>query len=75
MEFSLEEPKGGVHFVIPDGEGSLADRVSKKLLLDIKEPTFYLKCFTAAGDRYMVSFSEFLLGSHSILMLPDIRLV
>lgn len=26
VEFSLEEPKGGVHFVIPEGEGSLADR-------------------------------------------------
>ena len=33
VEFSLEEPKGGVHFVIPEGEGSLADRVSKKITI------------------------------------------
>ncbi|CAB3360242.1 Hypothetical predicted protein [Cloeon dipterum] len=26
IEFSLEEPKAGLHFVIPEGEGSLAER-------------------------------------------------
>ena len=26
VEFSLEKPKGGVQFVVPDGEGSLAER-------------------------------------------------
>jgi transcription initiation factor TFIID subunit 2 len=25
IEFSLEEPKGGLHFVIPEGEGTLAE--------------------------------------------------
>ena len=25
VEFSLENPQGGVHFVIPEGEGSLAE--------------------------------------------------
>jgi len=26
VEFSIEDPQGGVHFVVPDGEGSLAER-------------------------------------------------
>lgn len=26
VEFSLEDPQGGVHFVMPEGEGGLADR-------------------------------------------------
>lgn len=26
VEFSLENPRGGVHFVIPDGEGTMAER-------------------------------------------------
>jgi len=26
VEFSLEDPLGGVHFVVPEGEGTLADR-------------------------------------------------
>lgn len=25
IEYSLEQPSGGVHFVIPDGEGSLTE--------------------------------------------------
>lgn len=25
IEFSLEQPEGGVHFVIPEGEGTLAE--------------------------------------------------
>lgn len=25
VEFSLEQPQGGIHFVIPEGEGVLAD--------------------------------------------------
>lgn len=25
IEFSLEQPQGGVHFVVPEGEGSLVD--------------------------------------------------
>jgi len=28
VEFSLEEPQGGVHFVVPEGEGSLAERAA-----------------------------------------------
>ena len=28
VEFSLEEPQGGVHFVMPEGEGTLAERAA-----------------------------------------------
>uniref|UniRef100_A0A023F4P3 Transcription initiation factor TFIID subunit 2 n=1 Tax=Triatoma infestans TaxID=30076 RepID=A0A023F4P3_TRIIF len=28
VEFSLEQPQGGIHFVIPEGEGVLADRAA-----------------------------------------------
>lgn len=26
IEFSLDQPKGGLHFVVPDMEGSMAER-------------------------------------------------
>ena len=26
IEFSLDQPKGGLHFVVPDVEGSMAER-------------------------------------------------
>lgn len=26
VEFSLEEPKGGIHFVVPEVEGTMAER-------------------------------------------------
>jgi hypothetical protein len=42
VEFSLEEPKGGVHFVIPEGEGSLADRVGNVIKSSPFKPNFYL---------------------------------
>jgi len=28
VEFSLEDPQGGVHFVVPEGEGSLAEKAA-----------------------------------------------
>lgn len=28
IEFSLDQPKGGLHFVVPDVEGSMAERAA-----------------------------------------------
>nr|CAD7405743.1 unnamed protein product [Timema poppensis] len=33
IEFSLEQPQGGVHFVIPDCEGTLAEVMTQQPLI------------------------------------------
>lgn len=39
IEFSLESPQGGMHFVVPEGEGSLVE-VGQIAVTVIKKKTF-----------------------------------
>lgn len=43
IEFSLDQPKGGLHFVVPDVEGSMAERGAHVFSFGYQNSTRYLK--------------------------------
>lgn len=57
VEYSLEQPSGGVHFVIPEGDGSLVEVYNYLNFLKPKVfVTFYFKImflFILEGSSYV----------------------
>jgi hypothetical protein len=55
IEFSLEQPAGGLHFVVPAGEGTLAEVCIQNFVLQIHVPKIIIYhsdapiCFLMAG--------------------------
>lgn len=54
IEFSLEQPAGGLHFVVPPGEGTLAEVLFKNSCNDFPLKLFFLNaCFVIAMCAYV----------------------
>ncbi|XP_001664244.2 transcription initiation factor TFIID subunit 2 [Aedes aegypti] len=83
IEFSLEDPSGGVHFVIPEGEGSMEERAahmftyghenSSRLWFpcvdSYAEPCTWKLEFTVDKNMTAVSCGELV----EVVMTPDLR--
>ncbi|GAB6030287.1 Transcription initiation factor TFIID subunit 2 [Chamberlinius hualienensis] len=79
IEFSLERPAGGIHFVIPEGEGSLAERAchaftygSSRLwfpCIDTSEPCSWKLEFTVDVSMTAVSCGELM----EVIYTPDMK--
>lgn len=48
IEFSLDQPKGGLHFVVPDVEGSMAERAAHVFSFGYQNST---RCRNVPGSQ------------------------
>lgn len=61
IEFSLDQPKGGLHFVVPDVEGSMAERGAHVFSFGFQNSTrchhkLRLSCFILHFDYVITVF-------------------
>lgn len=54
IEFSLDQPKGGLHFVVPDVEGSMAERGAHVFSFGFQNST---RCKWSSSDIWVFSLS------------------
>lgn len=61
IEFSLDQPKGGLHFVVPDVEGSMAERGAHMFSFGHHNSTRYKYIFYTSPELQYVQNKDVLL--------------